>query len=99
MLGSSKVDKRIKEKIVEFIVQRFVNDADYGEEEPHPQKAPPGPVHRESAKPAKKLSAASRTPVTSCTYTLTSGKRKCKQCKPKVSDKTGKFCNCHKRQT
>ena len=51
------------------------------------------------AKPAKKLSASGRTPVTSCTYSLTSGKRKDKQCRLRASDETGKFCNYHKRQT
>ena len=33
-----KVDKRIKDAIVEFIVNRLVNDLDNEEEEPYPQK-------------------------------------------------------------
>ena len=99
MLGLSKLDKRIKETTVEFIVHRLVNDSDNEEQERHPQKRSPGPVHRAPAKPVKNLSAASRTPVTSWTYILTSGIRKGKQCKLKVSDETGKFCNRHKRQT
>ena len=78
MLGLSKLDKRIKETTVEFIVHRLVNDSDNEEE------VSSGPVHRALAKPAKNLSTASRTPVTSWTYILTSGIKKGKQCKLKV---------------
>ena len=84
-------------KTLEFLIQ--TDDSDNEEEEPHPQKTSPGPLHKEPTKPAKKLSAASRNLVTSCTYILTSGIRKGKQCRLKAYDKTGKFCNCHKRQT
>ena len=84
-------------KTLEFLIQ--TDDSDNEEEEPHPQKTSPGPLHRELTKPAKKLSAASRNLVTSCTYILTSGIRKGKQCRLKAYDKTGKFCNCRKRQT
>ena len=84
-------------KTLEFWIQ--TDDSDNEEEEPHPQKTSPGPLHKEPTKPAKKLSAASRNLVTSCTYILTSGIRKGKQCRLKAYDKTGKFCNCHKRQT
>ena len=62
-----------------------------------PQKT--SSVHKELAKTAKKLPAAGRTLVTSCTYILTSGVRKSKQCRLKASDETGKFWNYHKRQT
>ena len=79
ILHLSKVHKRIKETIVEFIVTGLVNDSDDEDKEPQPQKTSPGPVHRESTKPTKKLSAAGRTPVASCTYILTSGLRKGKQ--------------------
>ena len=78
-------------KTLEFLIQ--TDDSDNEEEEPHP-----GPLHREPTKPAKKFSAASRNLVTSCTYIFTSGIRKAKLCRLKASDKTGKFCNCHKRQ-
>ena len=76
-------------KTLEFWIQ--TDDSDNEEEEPHPQKTSPGPLHRELTKPAKKLSAASRNLVTSCTYILTSGIRKGKQCRLKASDKTGNF--------
>ena len=99
MFSSSKVDKQIKETVVEFIVQGLVNDSDDEEEEPHPQKTSSGPVHRKPAKPAKKHSSTSRTPVTSGTYILTFGIRKGKQYKLKASEETRKFCNRHKRQT
>ena len=49
------------------------------------------PVHKESARPAKKLPAAS------CTHILTSGISKGNQCWFKASDKTGKFCHHHKQ--
>ena len=61
------------------------------------QETFPGPVHKETAKPAKKLPAASCTPATSCTYILTSGVRKGKQCRFKASDERGKFCHYHKQ--
>ena len=63
-----------------------------------PQETSPGLVNKESAKPAKKLPAASCTPATSCTYILMSGIRKGKQCRFKASDKNGKFCH-HNKQT
>ena len=50
-----KVDKRIKDAIVEFIVNRLVNDLDNEEEEPYPQKTFPGPMHKELTKPVKKI--------------------------------------------
>ena len=56
-----------------------------------PQETSPGPVHKESARPAEKLPAAS------CTHILISGVRKGKQCRFKASDKTGKFCYHHKQ--
>ena len=93
MLRSSKIDKGIKDTIIEFIVNRLVNDSHDEEEEPHPQKTFPGSIHKELTKPIKKIPAAS------CTHILTSGIRKGKQCRLKASDKTGKFCHCHKRQT
>ena len=71
---------------------------DTEEEEPPPQKTSPGPVDKEETQPVKTPSAASCTPVTSCTDILTSGIRKDMQCKVKVSDKTGKFFHLHKRQ-
>ena len=74
------------------------DDSDNEEEEPHPQKASLVPVNKEPTQPAKDHFAASRTPVTSCTYILTYGVRKGKQRKFKASDETGKFCHLHKRQ-
>ena len=62
-----------------------------------PQETSSGPVHKELAKPVKKLSAASCTPATSCTYILTSGVRKGKQCRFKVLDGASKFCHHHKQ--
>ena len=48
-------------------------------------------VHKELAKPEKKL------PDPSCTHIFTSRIRKGKQCRLKASDKTGKFCHHHKQ--
>lgn len=104
MLASSRVDKQSKKTIAQLLNQRELSrpdesdDSDDEEEEPHPQKTSLGSVHREPAKPAKKPPAASRTPVASCTYILIFGIWKCKQCKLKTSDETGKFCHLHKRQ-
>ena len=64
-----------------------------GADDEDPQKTSPGPVHKEPAKPAKNLLAAS------CSYILTSGIRKGKQSRLKASDKTGKFYKYHKSQT
>ena len=72
---------------------------DTGSGNKDPKKTSPEPVHKEPAKPAKKLPVAGRTLVTSCTYILTSGVRKGNQCRLKASDKTDKFCNYRKRQT
>ena len=67
---------------------------DPGDEDPQETH----PAHKELAKPAKKLPTASHTMATSCTYILTSGIRKGKQCRFKTLDKTGKFCH-HDKQT
>ena len=73
----------------------FEDDSDNKNEEPH---SSPGPVNKEPAQSVKTPSTASHTPVTSCTYILSSGLKKGKQCKLKASDETGKFCHLHKRQ-
>ena len=104
MLTLSGVDKKTKDAIKQFFKQRqppkwFEDDSDNEEEEPRSQKTSPGPVDKEPTQLAKTPPAASRTPVTFCTYILTSGVRKGKQCKLKVSDETGKFCHLHKSQT
>ena len=57
---------------------------DTGPNNKDPQETSPGSVHKEPAKPEKRLPA---------------GIRKGKQCRLRASDKTGKFCNYHKRQT
>ena len=75
------------------------DDSGNEKEEPHTQKTSPGSVNKEPTQPVKTPSAASRTAVTSCSYILTSGLKKGKQCKLKASDKTGKFCHLHKRHT
>ena len=72
---------------------------DTGPDDKDPQETSPGPVHKEPAKPVKRLPAANCTPTASCTHILTSGVRKGKQWRLKGSDMTGKFCNYHKRQT
>ena len=56
-----------------------------------PQNTCPGSMHKELAKPAKKLPAAC------CTHILTSGVRKSKQWRLKTSDETGKFCKYHQK--
>ena len=68
------------------------DDDDEGEE-PH---SSPESVEKELTQPVKLPSVARRTP--SCTYILTSGINKDKQCKLKASDERGKFCHPHKRQ-
>lgn len=73
MMGSSKVDQRIKETIVEFTVNRLIDDTDNEEGEPHPQKTSSGAVHREPAKPMKNLSLGGHIQVTSCSYIFTTG--------------------------
>ena len=73
----------------------FEDDSDNKNEEPH---SSPGPVNKEPAQSVKTPSTASHTSVTSCTYILTSGLKKGKQCKLKASDERGKFCHLHKRQ-
>ena len=102
MLTLSGIDRKTKDAIKQFFKQRqppkwFENDLDNEEEESHSKKTSQGPVDKESTQPVKTPPAASRTPVTSCTYILTSGVRKGKQCKLKASDKTVKFCHLHKR--
>ena len=57
----------------------------------------PTHMNKEPAKPSEKLPAAGCTPVTSCTYILTSDVRKGEQCRLRVSDETGKFCNYLKK--
>ena len=96
---SSKVDKQSKETTAQFLSQRKLSGPDELDDEEDPQKASPGSVNKAPTRPTKKASAASRTSVASCTYILTSGIRKGKQCKLKALDKTGKFCHLHKRQT
>ena len=93
MLLSSKIDKQIKDTIVEFIVNRLVNDSDSEEEEPYTQKTFPGPMHKEPSKPVKKIPAAS------CTHILATSITKGKQRMLKASHETGKFYHHHKRQT
>ena len=58
-----------------------------GPDDEDPRKTSSGLVQREPAKPA------------SCTYILTSGVRKGKQCRLKASGEAGKFCKYHKGQT
>ena len=104
MLTLSGIDKKTKGTIKQFFKQRqppewFEDDSDNEKEKPHSQKTSPGPVDKEPTQPVKTPPAASHTSVTSCTYILTSGVRKGKQCKLKASDETGKFCHFQKRQT
>ena len=53
-----------------------------------PQETSPGLIHKEPAKPVKKI------PATSCTHILKSGAR---QCRLKASNETGKFCKYYKK--
>ena len=69
------------------------------DDEEDPQKASPESVNKVPIQLTKKGFATSRTSVASCTYILTSGIRKGKQYKLKASDKTGKLCHLHNRQT
>ena len=87
-----------KHQNIPKLVDADSDDSDNEEEEPHSQKTSPGPVNKElTTQPVETSSAACCTPVTSCTYILTSGLRKDKKCKQKASDETGKFCHLHKK--
>ena len=104
---TTKAGKKVKKtsqpqklpKTPEFVEKDSSDDSD-DEQEPtvkQPQKVPkisdPQEASLASFKPAKIPNFA----VASCAYVLTEGVRKGKQCRFRVSDEVGKFCDHHKK--
>ena len=81
-------------------IPKFVDAGTENEQETtvkQPEKADDDP--QETSPPSVKTVKIPNFAAASCTYILTKGARKCKQCRMRASDKTCKFCIYRKEQT